>query len=333
MKAVMMNSPGEPDVLQLGETDAPSIERPGQMLVRLKAAGINPIDTKLRARGTYYPDRLPTVLGCDGAGVVEAVGEAVTRFRPGDAVYFCHGGIGGHPGTYAEYAVIDQDFAAAKPASLDFAAAAAVPLVLITAWEALHDRARIDDGATALIHAGAGGVGHVAIQLARLAGARVCTTVGSDDKAALAAQLGAELTIDYRAQDFAQVARAWTDGEGVDMAFDTVGGETFEQSFAAVRLYGDIVTLLQPGGDVEWKEARLRNLRVGLELMLSPMYLGQHSAQAHQAGILAEGAKLIDSGQLQVHVAQTYPLGEAAGAHRQLERGGFMGKLVLEIDA
>jgi len=333
MKAVMMNTPGEPEVLQPGETETPAIERPGDMLVRLRAAGINPVDTKLRSHGTYYPDRMPAVLGCDGAGVVEAVGDGVSRFKPGDAVYFCNGGIGGHPGTYAQYAVIDQDFAAHKPATLDFAEAAAVPLVLITAWEALHDRAHIDDGHTVLIHAGTGGVGHVAIQLARLTGARVCTTVSSPDKATFAAELGAELTIDYRTQDFAQVARAWTDGEGVDTVFDTVGGATFEQSFTALRLYGELITLLQPGKDVDWKEARLRNLRIALELMLSPMFLGQHAAQVHQAGILSEGAKLIDSGQLQVHVAQTFPLSEAASAHRQLERGGFLGKLVLDIDA
>ncbi|HKK05747.1 MAG TPA: zinc-dependent alcohol dehydrogenase family protein [Gammaproteobacteria bacterium] len=332
MKAVMMNAPGEPEVLQPAQADTPAISRPSEMLVRLKAAGINPIDTKLRGRGTYYPDRLPAILGCDGAGVVEAVGEGVSRFQPGDAVYFCHGGIGGHPGTYAEYAVVDQEFAAPKPASLDFTEAAAVPLVLITAWEALHDRAHVEAGHTVLVHAGAGGVGHVAIQLARLAGARVCTTVGSAQKADFVTELGAELTIDYHAQDFAQVARAWTDGEGVDIAFDTVGGATFEQSFSAVRLYGDLVTLLQPGADVDWKEARLRNLRVALELMLSPMYLGQHAAQAHQAGILAEGAQLIDAGKLGVHVAQVFPLSEAAAAHRQLEQGGFVGKLVLDID-
>lgn len=333
MKAVIMTAVGGPEVLQPAEVATPGIERPGEMLVRLKAAGINPIDTKLRGHGTYYPDRLPAILGCDGAGVVEAVGETVTRFKPGDAVYFCNGGIGGHPGTYAEYAVVDQEFAARKPETLSFTEAAAVPLVLITAWEALHDRAHIDTGQTVLIHAGSGGVGHVAIQLARLAGARVCTTVSSKDKAAFVTDLGAELTIDYRAQDFVQVARAWTDGDGVDVAFDTVGGATFEQTLGAVRLYGDVVTLLQPGPDVNWTQARIHNLRIGLELMLAPMYLGQRASQGHQANILADGARLIDAGQLRVHVAQVFPLDQAGAAHAQLQRGGYIGKLVLDIDA
>lgn len=333
MKAVIMTAVGGPEVLQPTDLDTPAITRADDMLVRLKGAGINPIDTKLRGHGTYYPERLPAILGCDGAGVVEAVGESVTRFKPGDAVYFCNGGIGGHPGTYAEYALVDQAFAAPKPDTLTFTEAAAVPLVLITAWEALHDRAHISTGQTVLVHAGAGGVGHVAIQLARLAGARVATTVSSTDKASFVSELGAELTIDYRAQDFVQVARTWTDGEGVDVAFDTVGSATFEQSLGAVRLYGDIVTLLQPGTNVDWSQARIHNLRIGLELMLAPMYLGQRASQIHQAEILAEGTRLIDSGQLRVHVAQSYPLAEAATAHAQLERGGYNGKLVLDIDA
>ncbi len=125
---------------------------------------------------------MPAILGCDGAGVVEVVGQAVRRFRPGDEVYFCNGGIGGHPGNYAEWAIVDEAFAARKPNSLSFAEAAAAPLVLITAWEALYDRAQLQAGQRALIHAGVGGVGHVAVQLAKLQGATVCTTVSTPEK-------------------------------------------------------------------------------------------------------------------------------------------------------
>jgi NADPH2:quinone reductase len=331
MKAILMTGVGARDVLALRELPEPEPRRAHDLLVRLKAAGVNPVDTKLRGRGTYYPDRLPCVLGCDGAGVVEAVGPQVTRFRAGDAVYFCNGGIGGDPGCYAEYTVVDDRYAALKPASLDFAEAAAAPLVLITAWESLHDRGRVHADQTVLVHAGAGGVGHVAIQIARRAGCRVATTVGNADKAALARELGAEKTILYRDIDFADAALSWTDGVGVDLALDTVGAGTFVKTFAAVRHYGDLVTLLQPPADTDWKVARLRNLRVSLELMLTPMYDDLHDARMHQAGILAQCAHLFDEGLLRVLVSHRLPLAAAGEAHRLLEQGGMVGKVVLEI--
>ena len=135
MKAVVMNAVGGPEVLEYLDAADPVIRKPTEVLVRLKAAGINPLDTKLRAKGTFHPDKLPTILGCDGAGVISAVGSGVQRFKVDDAVYFCNGGIGATPGTYAQYAVVDEDFIAHKPVTLDFSQAAAVPLALITAWE------------------------------------------------------------------------------------------------------------------------------------------------------------------------------------------------------
>ena len=171
MKAIHMTAPGPAnEVLQLVDVPAPQITRPTQIRVQLGAAGVNPIDTKLRSRGVFYPDALPAILGCDGAGTVTETGTAVKRFRPGDAVWFCHGGLGGAPGNYAEFTVLEEDEAEAMPTALDFAGAAALPLVCITAWEALFDRAGLSAGQTVLIHAGAGGVGHVAIQLARSVG-------------------------------------------------------------------------------------------------------------------------------------------------------------------
>jgi len=329
MKAMLMTTAGGPEVLQPADVDTPAPTGDHDLLVRVRASGINPVDTKLRSKGTYYPDRLPTILGCDGAGVVEAVGPAVERFAPGDAVYFCHGGIGGAPGTYAEYTVVDERCAARKPASLDFVQAAAAPLVLITAWEALHDRAHLHAGQTALIHAGAGGVGHVAIQLAKAAGAGVCTTVGSAEKASFVTRLGADLAIPYKDTDFVTAALDWTDGVGVDVGFDTVGGATFHKTAEAVRVYGDLVTLLQPGPDTDWKQARLRNLRISLELMLSPMYYELNDALRHQGWILEQCAQLFEDGQLQMHIQQTFALEEAAEAHRLIETGGMTGKVVL----
>lgn len=332
MKAILMSTPGGLDVLQYTDVPIPQLGGDHDLLVRLKAAGVNPVDTKLRSKGTYYPDRLPTILGCDGAGIVEATGPAVTRFKPGDAVYFCSGGIGGQPGTYAEYAVVHEAHAAAKPASLSFPEAAAAPLVLITAWEALHDRARMQAGQKVLIHAGAGGVGHVAIQLARAAGCQVAASVSSGIKAQFVRELGANTALDYRAGDITPAVLEWSGGEGVDIALDTVGGAVFEQSFGLVRPYGDLVTLLQPDAGVNWKVARQRNLRISLELMLSPMYLGWSAAQVHQAEILHQCAALFETGQLRVHLGHLLPLQQAAEAHRLLERGGMQGKIVLTME-
>jgi NADPH2:quinone reductase len=331
MKAVVMTASGGPEVLELREVAQPVLTADTEMLVRLKAAGINPVDTKIRAKGGAFPLTMPAVLGCDGAGVVEAVGAAVSTFKVGDEVYFCQCGFGTRAGTYAQYAVVDSRFAAHKPGSLSFAAAAAAPLVLITAWEALHDRGRLQSGQSLLVHAGAGGVGHVAIQLASLAGARVLTTVGSDAKAELAESLGADEAIRYKFTDFVAAVLAGTDGAGVDLALDTVGGATFEATFPAVRLYGDLVTLLQPGAGVDWTIARQRNLRVSFELMLTPMLLAVEEGLTHHARILGACAGLFDEGRLRVVVDRTYALDDAAAAHRALEEGGATGKLVLEM--
>jgi len=333
VKAVLMTAAGDPEVLQLQELPDPKIEKDTEILVRLHAAGVNPIDTKLRQRGTFYPDQMPAILGCDGAGVVEAVGSAVQKFRVGDEVYFCCGGLGTKQGNYTEKVVVDEKFVAYKPKNLSFAEAAAAPLVIITAWESLYDRGRLEAGRKVLIHAGAGGVGHVAIQLAKLQGADVCTTVSNQEKADFVRQLGADQTILYKQTDFVQAALDWTNGEGVDLAFDTVGGETFFKTVPAVKVYGDLVTILEPDttqGNL--KTARLRNLRISLELMLTPMLQGLIEDQRHQAKILTESARLIEQGQLKIHVSQTFPLAEAAAAHRLLESGSVTGKLVLSID-
>lgn len=331
MKAVVLSSIGNPEVLQRREVAPPPLTRPHDMRVRIKAAGVNPLDTKLRKRGTYYPDVFPVILGCDGAGVVESVGAAVTRFRPGDAVYFCNGGIGGEPGTYAEYTIVNEHYAAHKPASLDFFQAAAVPLALITAWESLHDRAQISAGDEVLIHAGAGGVGHLAIQLAHLAGARVVTTVSNDQKAEFTRGLGAARAILYRASDFVAEVAAWSRDGGVRVALDTVGGDTLAKTFEAMRCYGDLVTLLQPDANTNWKVAREKNLRIAFELMLTPIFKQLHDARLRQVEILEQGAGLFDAGQLRIAVAEILPLRDAARAHHLIETGGMTGKIVLDV--
>lgn len=332
MKAVLMTEAGTPEVLQMGDVPQPQIQTDTEMRVRLKAAGVNPIDTKLRQRGTFYPDQMPAVLGCDGAGIVEAVGAGVQQFSVGDAVYFCNGGLGAHPGNYAEYAVVDERFAAPKPQSLSFAEAAAAPLVMITAWEALFDRAGLESGQTALIHAGAGGVGHVAVQLAKIRGAKVCTTVGSPKKAEFVQQLGADHPILYKETDFVQAALDWTNGKGVDVGFDLVGAENFSRTFSAIAIYGSAVSLLSPSDSMDWKTARTRNLRISFELMLTPMMQGLTAAQAHQADILRQCAAWMDAGKLSVQVSHALSLRQAAEAHRLIESGSMMGKIALLTD-
>lgn len=329
MKAVLMPTIGEPDVLSVQSLPEPEIQLPTQLKVRVKAAGVNPVDTKLRSRGVFLPEGLPAVLGCDGAGVVLEAGAAVTRFRPGDAVWYCSGGLGGPLGNYAEVTLVDEAVCAPKPAALDFTAAAAGPLVLITAWEALFDRARLQAGQTVLIHAGAGGVGHAAIQLAKSVGARVLTTVSTPEKAAFSKGLGADEAILYSEEDFVEAVVRLTNGRGAEVVLDTVGPEVFRQSIPAVAHYGDLVTLLDPGSDVNWKEARNRNLRIAFTLMLTPMLRDLPEARAHHAEILAACGELIETGKLRIEVAQTLALEQAAEAHRLIEAGHTQGKLVL----
>ncbi len=332
MKAMPMTAPGGPEVLQAADVPTPKAG-PNDLLVRLRAAGINPLDTKVRKLNMFYPNDLPSVLGCDGAGTVEAVGSGVRRFKPGDDVYFFNNGLGSGPGNYAEYTVVREDYAARKPAKLSMVEAAAVPLVLITAWEALVDRVGLKGGETVLVHAGAGGVGHIAIQLARHLGAHVATTVSGADKARFVESLGAERAIDYKSQDFVEETLAWTNGKGADVVFDTVGGPAFCQSFGAVRLYGRLATLLSTACELpQINKARLRNIVVGYEQMTMPLLLGNHDLRCAQTRILERGTSLFDEGKLRIEVSTVLPLEQASAAHKLVEDGHTTGKVVLQIE-
>ena len=330
MQAVVMTAAGGPEVLASRDIPEPQITRATEIKVRLRAAGLNPVDTKLRSRGVFFDNALPAVLGCDGAGEVVAVGEQAKRFMLGDRVWFCHGGLGSEQGNYAEYTVLDEAHAEFMPVSVDFSQAAAAPLVLITAWEALFDRGRLEEGQSVLIHAGAGGVGHVAIQLAKIRGARVITTVSSPEKAEFVRSLGADAVIDYGRQDVLAAVNDWTSGRGVDLALDTVGPAVLAASIPAVAHYGTLVTLLEPGPTFDWKEARNRNLSVAFTLMLTPMLRDLPAARAHHNEILRVCGAWMDEGRLRVEVAKTFPLNQAAEAHRLLGAGHMLGKLVLE---
>jgi NADPH2:quinone reductase len=332
MKAVLMTNTGGPEVLQLRELPDLDIYGPLDVLVRVKAAGVNPVDTKVRRSHIYYPGTAPAILGCDGAGVVERVGPSVRRFKPGDEVFYFNNGLGGAPGNYAQYAVVHEDFLAAKPRNLSMPEAAALPLVFITAWESLVDRAALKPDHAVLIHAGAGGVGHIAVQLAHALGAFVATTVSSDEKAGFVRSLGASLAINYRESSFVEAVLDWTEGVGVRVVLDTVGGRTFCQSFAATRMYGRVVSILSSACDIEAiNVARLRNLTLGYVQMTAPLYLGLHGARRHQTRMLDEARKLVDAGKLKPVVSRLLPLEEAAEAHRLVEEGHVTGKVVLDI--
>lgn len=331
MKAILMHAAGAADVLSLAEIPRPELSDPDHILVKLAAAGINPLDTKLRQK-PFYPDELPSVLGCDGAGVVEAVGGNVQRFKASDEVYFFNGGLGKAQGNYAEYTVVHQDYAAYMPRHISMEEAAALPLALITAWEALFDRCCLQADQTVLIHGAAGGVGHLAVQLAKQTGATVLATVGSAEKAAWVTSLGADRVFVYRDVDFAPAVLDWTHGRGVDIVLDTVGKDTFCRSFACTRVYGRIVSLLQwDCSDEQMKIARTRNLALISELMLAPTLLDMHEERVHQRRILEEGARLIEAEKLKVEVSTILPLASAAEAHRLIETGHTTGKIVLRI--
>jgi NADPH2:quinone reductase len=328
MKAIMMTAIGGPDVLELRDIDEPQISTATQIKVRLKAAGVNPVDTKIRRNGLFYDHPLPAVLGCDGAGEVIETGSAVSQFKPGDKVWFCHGGLGREQGNYAEVTVLDQRWAGLMPDTSSFSEAAAMPLVLITAWGALFDRGGLQAGQTVLIHAGAGGVGHVAIQLAKLTGARVITTVSSEAKAEFAKAMGADETILYTQNGFADAVNKLTGGKGADLVFDTVGAEVFKNSIAATAHFGRLVTLLDPG-ELSLAEARMRNLLIGFELMLTPMLRDLPEARDQHVKILQQCAQWVDKGLLKTHVGKQLPLAEAAKAHQLIEAGHSTGKVVL----
>ena len=330
MKAILMTAIGTPDVLSLQDIAEPAITRPTEIKVKLKAAGVNPVDTKVRRHGLFYSQPLPAVLGCDGAGEVVEVGSAVSRFKIGDKVWFCNGGLGREQGNYAEYTVLEQRWASLMPNNQSFVQAAALPLVLITAWGALFERGGLQPGQTVLIHAGAGGVGHVAIQLAKLKGARVITTVSSAEKAEFVTALGADEVVLYKPNGFADAVNQLTQGKGADLVLDTVGAAVFKESILATAHFGRLITLLDPG-ELNLAEARLRNLLIGFELMLTPMLRDLPEARDKHIEILNQCRSIIEHGRLKSHVSQVLPLHQASLAHEGIEAGHTQGKIVLEM--
>ncbi|ODV07966.1 MAG: quinone oxidoreductase [Rhodanobacter sp. SCN 68-63] len=302
---------------------------PGQVLVRVAAAGLNPLDTKIRAgKAGHAKHPLPAVLGIDLAGTVVALGPDVSGWRIGDAVYGMTGGVGGVQGSLAEYAAVDASLLALKPANLSMREAAALPLGFITAYEGLVDRARVHAGQRVLVHGGAGGVGHLAVQLARAHGAEVFAT-GTAAQKPMIEGYGAT-AIDYATTPVADYVQAHTAGEGFDVIYDTVGGATLDASFEAVRPYhGHVVSALGWGTHALAPLSFRAGTYSGV-FTLRPLLTGQ--GRAHHGEILRELTALAEQGQLRTHLdPHRFTLAEAEQAYQLIESGKAAGKVVVDV--
>jgi NADPH2:quinone reductase len=312
MKAVSIDTFGGEEVLQYRELEKPAPAK-GEVLIRVKAAGVNPVDWKIREGllKTRLPHQFPIILGWDVAGTIAALGPGCRRFKKGDAVYAYARKPIIKDGCYAEFVALPEKNVAAKPATLDFAQAASIPLAALTAWQSLFDAAGLKKGQTVLIHAAAGGVGGFAVQLAKGAGARVLATASAANHE-YCRGLGADEVIDYTSVDFVEAVRSLAP-KGVDVAYDTVGGEVQDRSIAVVRKGGTLVTILAPTPAAQQaKGIRLRYVFV-----------------APNAAQLKRLAALADAGRLRTHLAAVLPLAQAAEAHRMIRTGHTRGKIVL----
>ncbi|MFJ4692308.1 zinc-dependent alcohol dehydrogenase family protein [Streptomyces sp. NPDC088766] len=326
MRAVVLEEFGTPLVLR--EIEKPAAG-PGQVLVKIRASGVNPLDTKIRAGKAAHARRtLPAVLGLDLAGVVEETGAGVTGFAPGDEVYGMTGGVGDLQGSLAEYAAVDARLLARKPASLTMREAAALPLVVITAWEGLVDRARVHAGQKVLIHGGAGGIGHVAVQIARARGAEVFATV-SPSRTDVVENLGAT-PIDRTTTTVDEYVARHTGGEGFDVVFDTVGGPVLDASFTAVRTYTGHVLSALGWGTHSIAPLSFRGATYSGVFTLLPLLTGR--GREHHGEIMREAAALADAGALKPLLdPRHFTLATVADAHEAVETGTAHGKIVVDV--
>jgi NADPH:quinone reductase-like Zn-dependent oxidoreductase len=309
MHAVRIHAFGNPDVLELDDVPVPT-PTAHEIVIRVVAASVNPIDYKIRS-GKYpalRQEQLPKVLGRDVSGVVETVGAQTTKFQKGDAVYAM---LGRDVGGYAEYALATENEAAPKPTTLNFVPAAAVPLAALTAWQGLFKYGQMRAGQRVLIHGGAGGVGHFAVQFAKARGAWVATTVSAEDIGMLKS-LGADQTIDYKHEKFEDAV------QNIDLVFDLIGGETQQRSWNVLKDGGTLISSVQRPDE---KMAQARNIR-------AMNYMAAPNAQQ-----LEEIARLIDEGKVKPIVKATYTLADVARAHRHMENDHIQGKVVLKVAA
>ncbi len=330
MKAQVITKFGDPAIFETIEAVKPEPET-GQVLIRVKATSVNPIDYKIR-KGDF-PDlapAFPAVLHGDVAGIIEAVGPEVRKFKVGDAVYGFAGGLVGSDGALAEFMLADAKLLAKKPETISMMEAAALPLVSITVWEALFEKVSIKPSQKVLVHAGTGGVGHIGIQLAKYAGAEVYATVSSDKKAQIAKSLGATGTINYVEESVQEYVQRVTDGKGFDVVFDTVGGDNINQSLEAVSLYGDVVTILSSSSH-DLTPLLFKSASLHVVFTLLPLI---HNIQRERHGnIMEKISAIVDQDQLKPLLdPRVFSFDEVGAAHALLESGKAIGKVVIKRD-
>lgn len=329
MKAHITKSYGPNALFEVADIPIPNIEA-GEILIEVKATSLNPLDNKLLRQDIGVNPILPAVLHGDVAGIVAKVGPNSQKFKVGDEVYACAGGFIGTAGALAEFMPADERLVAHKPKSLDFAAAAALPLVVLTAWESLIDSANIQEGEHVLIHGGTGGVGHVAIQLAKAKGARVATTVSSDEKAKIALSLGADDIINYQTESVEDYTKRLTAGKGFDVVYDTVSGNTFEGALQAVRNRGRVVAIFTGTDSTTFDIMNLflRAATIHAQNMSLPLLTGE--GREHHGEILREAAMLVDTGKLKPLIdPNQFTFDQINEAHALYESKRHIGKIVL----
>jgi NADPH2:quinone reductase len=329
MKAMLLEHYGDDFSFAAQEVARPEPGE-GEVLIRVAGSSFNPIDHKIATLGPAlgFAPVLPAIPGLDVSGTVEAVGRGVTRFRPGDRVFGCAGGVAGIPGALAEFMAADEALLAPAPECMDLVDAAALPLVSITAWLALCERASLSIGQTLLVHGGAGGVGHMAVQLGVHAGAEVYATVSGDGKADVVEALGGT-PVDYRATPVGDYVEGLTGGQGFDVVFDTVGGATLDASFRAAALGGQVVsTSTRSVHDLGVMHARGLSLHV--IFMLLPLITGR--GRTAYGRILEEVATLVDNDELAVLLdPHRFHFTEIAEAHRLWAEGDALGKISVVV--
>ncbi|HET9489092.1 MAG TPA: quinone oxidoreductase [Methylomirabilota bacterium] len=321
MRAIVFKETGGPEVLALADVPKPEV-RPGMVLIRVHAVGVNFADTRFR-QGTYVvKPKLPDTPGMEAAGVVEAVGEGVTDFRPGDRV------TAFTVKSYAEYCQAPASMVIPLPDSVGFVDGAAFPIQVLTAYHLLHTAHSTGPGQTVLVHSAAGGVGLAALQLAKVAGARVFGTVSSDAKARLAQEHGADAVINYVTEKFADEVLRLTDGRGVDLILDAVGKPTFEEGLRCLAMFGHLVLYGRAGGPTDpLNVATLSAKSQKVSGFMVPTVTRNFPDKTRES---AERCfALMREGKLKLHIGRTFPLAQAAEAHRYLESRQSTGKLIL----
>jgi len=325
MKAMVVKALSNSDVFQQTEIAKP-VAKPGHLVVEVKASSVNPLDVMLRSIELPWSANLPEVLHGDVAGIVTEVGEGITGFAVGDEVYGMAGGVNGTNGALAEFMLVDARLMSKKPVSLSMRQAAALPLVAITAYEALVDKMNVKDGDHVLIHGATGGVGHIAIQLAKALGAKVTATHGAAN-AVLANTLGADHLVDYAAESVANYVQAYTNGAGFDKVFDTVAGDNINKSFEAVKFNGHVATILPIADPLQ---VALKSLSFHSVLMLIPLCHGINHAS--HGRILATIAELVDAGKITPILDESdFSIWDVAKAHARFESGEAVGKITLTL--